>query len=83
MIHEHLHLLKYITLYFFKLSEKIAKRESFESTLRLTYQIKKKNGSHKQWFQSINIIFVIFCERLYDPKFLDFYHLCDTDLPTS
>jgi hypothetical protein len=41
MIHEHLHLLKYITLYFFKLSEKIAKRESFESTLRLTSNVKK------------------------------------------
>ena len=40
MLHEHLHLLKYITLYFLKLSEKIAKRESFESTLRLTSNAK-------------------------------------------
>ena len=51
MIHEHLHLLKYITLYFFKLSEKIAKRESFESTLRLASNVKKimeviKSGSN-------------------------------------
>ena len=67
MIHEHLHLLK----------------STFESTLRLTSNVKKKNGSNKKWFQSINIFSVTFCERLFDPKFLDFYHLCDTDLPTS
>jgi hypothetical protein len=35
------------------------------------------NGSYKKWFQSINIFSVTFCERIYDPKFLDFYHLCD------
>ena len=71
MINEHLHLLKYITLYFFKISEKIVKRESFEPTLRLTSNA-KKNGSHKKWFQSIQILCVTFCDRRYDPKFLDF-----------
>ena len=41
MTHEHLHLLKYITLYFFELSEKNSERESFESTLGLTSNVKK------------------------------------------
>ena len=76
MIHEHLHLLKYITLDFFKISEKIVKRESFESTLKTNIQC-KKNGSHKKWFQSIQIFCVTICDRHYAPIFLDFYYLYD------